>query len=595
MFYSLRSRLMLIFSILLIVPFTAVVFILSKESEMLIQSSIETSTLQTIDQFASHAGTLLTQIEDTGKQVLSSRITQDWITTGMNNESTPGELYFAKKQLRDFFSSYAVNNSNILSISTFRSESGGIWTQDRGYLDSNWYKQYRDYNVRWTQSHRDPDQSDESMRVSDVNSLVIPLVQLQSLSNVGLIKVNYPTNLLRDDIDKIRFGDSGKAFLLTENGLNVLNQNLKGNEEVLSEGMAYVKANLDGQTSGIFPLKQMDKEYLLFYRKLPVQNWMILGEVPKAELYATITQTKETLLYASLVLLIIVISVALWLSTGITKPLSAMARAMRQVKYGRFDLAIKDMPKTKAKARHNEVDYVTSVFEQMTHRLKYLIETEFETNLRRKNAEYKALLLQINPHFYNNTLEIISGLAAMKREDLVMDATEALAKMMRYSLKLDTDLVRVSEELGYIRDYLFILKLRHEDNLIVDISQDGAADSLHITKFILQPLVENAVKYSLEKGGTANIFLSSSLREGCLYLTVQDNGIGMPQELIQSVLADTELKGDVGILSDKGNSIGLRNVLSRCRLYYGDLFEVVLESEEGIGTAITLMLPLIRS
>ncbi|MFD1904973.1 sensor histidine kinase [Paenibacillus rhizoplanae] len=73
--------------------------------------------------------------------------------------------------------------------------------------------------------------------------------------------------------------------------------------------------------------------------------------------------------------------------------------------------------------------------------------------------------------------------------------------MMRYSLSLDTDLVQVSEELGYIRDYLFLLKLRHEDHLMVEVRQDSAADQLLIAKFILQPLVENAVKYSLEKKG----------------------------------------------------------------------------------------------
>ena len=242
-------------------------------------------------------------------------------------------------------------------------------------------------------------------------------------------------------------------------------------------------------------------------------------------------------------LLILVIIVALWLSTGITKPLSAMARAMRHVRNGQFELAMKDMPKVRS--RQSEVDYVAGVFEQMTRQLKYLIETEFETNLRRK-SEYKALLLQINPHFYNNTLEIISGLAAMKREDLVMDATEALGKMMRYSLSLDTDLVQVSEELGYIRDYLFLLKLRHEDHLMVEVRQDSAADQLLIAKFILQPLVENAVKYSLEKGGIAEVAITSSVCGERLHLQIQDNGSGMTPELIASILADTELRGQCG-------------------------------------------------
>src|SRR5690606_32417039 len=114
-------------------------------------------------------------------------------------------------------------------------------------------------------------------------------------------------------------------------------------------------------------------------------------------------------------------------------------------------------------------------------------------------------LLQINPHFFNNTLEIIGGLAAMKRNDMVIDATESLGQMMRYSLNLNSDLVNVKEELNYIRDYLFILKLRYEDQLEVTIEEDERTKDLLVAKFLLQPIVENAVKYSLEKGSTAKI------------------------------------------------------------------------------------------
>ncbi|WHX49369.1 histidine kinase [Paenibacillus woosongensis] len=592
MFYSLRSRLMLAFSILLILPITSVVFILSKESAEQIRKSTQTSTLQTIDQFATHVSTLLTQIEDMGNQVLSSGITQEWITATLNDESTRSEQFMAKKKLRELLSSYALNNSNVISISTFAKGEGGLWTQDQSYLKSSWYEQYKEQDVRWTQAHQDRDQADDSMRSREINSLVLPLVQLQSLQDVGVIKINYPTELLRQDMDKISIGKSGKAFLLTSEGHSVLHQDLTGAQQVLSDGLAYLQKHSGEQNSGIFSLRQGETDYLLFYRKLPAQNWLIIGEVPEAELYATITKLKETLLLASFVLLILVIIVALRLSTNITKPLSAMARAMRHVRNGQFELGLKDMPK--ARSRQSEVDYVAGVFEEMTHRLKYLIETEFETNLRRKNAEYKALLLQINPHFYNNTLEIISGLAAMKREDLVMDATEALGKMMRYSLSLDTDLVQVSEELGYIRDYLFLLKLRHEDHLMVAIQQDSAADHLLIAKFILQPLVENAVKYSLEKGGIAEVTITSRVCGARLHLQIQDNGSGMTPELIASILADTESRDSVGILYHKGDSIGLRNVLSRCRLYYGEQFEAVLDSKLHTGTTITLKLPLIE-
>jgi len=593
MFYSLRSRLMLVFSVLLIVPFTTLIIIYSRESSELIRHSIETSTTQTIDQFASHVITLLTQVEDIGTQVMSNRITQEWTSLQLNPTNRIEARVISKQRLREFFSSYTINNSNGITISVFTDDVGGLWTQDRNYILNDWFSQYKQNNRRWTDAHKDKDQIDQIMTGRDVNSFLLPLVHLQTFKEIGLVKINYPTEVLRDAIEKIGFGQTGKVFLLTQDGTSVLNQELLEKEEVLRTGLSQLNARYLDQTSGVFPVKQDGITYLLFFRKLPAQNWFILGEVPEKELYQKIDIIRQTMLLVSVFLLLIVILVAFRLSYGITKPLSIMARAMKQVERGEFSQALQLMPGVKT--GHTEVGFVTRTFERMTVRLRYLIETEFQTNMRRKNAEYKALLLQINPHFYNNTLEIISGLAMMKREDLVVDATEALGKMMRYTLNLKSDIVQVKEEMDYMRDYLFILKLRYEDQLLINIEEDEAASHLIIAKFIMQPLIENAVKYSLEKEGEAVISLKTRIVEQQLWLTVKDNGIGMSSNLIESLISEVGNDELEGILKSEGRSIGLRNVLSRCHLSYGERFAVQLESELGEGTEITLQLPMVRS
>ncbi|MDQ0885479.1 two-component system sensor histidine kinase YesM [Paenibacillus sp. V4I9] len=584
---------MAVFSILLILPFAALAYILSEEATKTIKASIESSTAQTIEQFASHVVTLLTQVEDTGNQVVSSRTTQEWLTVHLNPDNTIQERVLTKQRLREYFSSYAVNNSNGISISAFAEDAGGLWTQDRTYKNSEWFMAFMTANKRWTTAHKDIDQSDEFMRARSINSFLFPLVQLQSLKNVGFIKVNYPTTLLRNAIEKIRVGKTGKVILLTSEGNSVLDQNIAEHRDILSSGLKQIDKRFEEEISGIFPIEEKGSTNLLFFRKLPAQNWTIVGTVPEGELYEKITHIRQTMLLVTALLLILAILTAFWLSAGITKPLSVMGKAMKHVQRGEFNQALHVMPKVRE--GHSEVGYVTGVFEQMTHRLRYLIETEFETNLRRKNAEYKALLLQINPHFYNNTLEIISGLAAMRREDLVMDATEALGKMMRYSLNLNSDLVRVAEEMNYIRDYLFILHLRHEDRLQVVIEDDPAADDVMIAKFIIQPLVENAVKYSLEKAGVAQVTLLTLVQDERLLISVKDNGIGMSPELVQDLLAEIKTGDSVAILSSEGQSIGLRNVLSRCRLNYGEQFHLGLQSRLGEGTELTLYLPLLRS
>ncbi|MDD9271663.1 sensor histidine kinase [Paenibacillus sp. GCM10023248] len=594
MFFSLRSRLMAIFSLLLILPFGLLAYILSEEAAATIEASTQSMAAQTIEQFASHVLTLLTQVEDTGNQVVSSRITQEWLSQHLNPDLTVQERVLAKMRLREYFSSYGVNNASGISISAFTEDAGGVWTQDQTYRSSAWYQAFATSGRRWTTAHKDPDQPDDLMKARTVNAFLFPLVQLQSLRNAGFIKVNYPSTLLKSAIEKIRFGHTGQVVLLTQEGQPVLDQNTAGHRDLLERGLARIDAQFQAETGGSFAIEDNGGTNLLFFRKLPAQHWIIVGTVPEGELYEKITHIRQTMIAVSAGLLLLAMFAAFWLSAGITRPLSSMGRAMKFVQRGEFHQALQIMPKVSE--GHSEVGYVTGVFEQMTHRLRYLIETEFETNLRRKNAEYKALLLQINPHFYNNTLEIISGLAAMKREDLVMDATEALGKMMRYSLNLNSDLVKVADELAYIRDYLFILHLRHEERLQVVIQEDPAAKDLVIAKFLIQPLVENAVKYSLEKEGTAQVYLTACVEGGELLIRVKDNGIGMSPELVRDLQTELEAGGDsVAILSTEGQSIGLRNVLSRCRLQYGEQFRIDLHSQLGEGTELILHFPLIRS
>lgn len=600
MLYSLRSRLMVAFSILLIFPFVSLVYILTSESANLIKNSLEISASQTIEQYASHVTTLMKQLEDIGNQVLGSSITQTWLADLRNSEDLEREELLAKRRVRDFLSSYAVNNSNGISISLFTIAKGGLWKQDRTYEQQPWFLDYKEQNVKWTGSHLDEDQPDESMRNRNVNGYLLPLVELQTLISVGIVKVNYPTSVLRDPLERIHFGETGRVFLLDIDGRSVLGQQFTGVAAILQEGISKLakvrQTNQAGKRvreSGVFAVRNQGKPYLVFYEELPDQNWTIMGVVPERELYAKLNRIKETMLLVSGILLVIVLVVAFGLSKSVTNPLTRMARSMKLVKRGEFDEAIKQMPNTQR--GHSEIGYVTGAFGQMTHRLKYLIETEYETNLRRKNAEYKALLLQINPHFYNNTLEIISGLAAMKRNDLVMDATESLGQMMRYSLDLSSDQVWVPEELDYIRDYLFILKLRYDDRLQVRIEEAPGARELKMPKFILQPLVENAVKYSLENGEKAIVELGAEARDGWLYLTISDNGIGMNGELAADLQRGLSGADTTAILHTEGNSIGLRNVLARCRVQYGDAFEVHIASSPDSGTTITMRLPASRS
>jgi two-component system sensor histidine kinase YesM len=228
----------------------------------------------------------------------------------------------------------------------------------------------------------------------------------------------------------------------------------------------------------------------------------------------------------------------------------------------------------------------------MVRKLKHLIETEFQANLQRRDAEYKALLMQINPHFLYNTLEVMSSLAVQKRSEGVVEVAEALGMMLRYSMKIDNDLVMMKQELQYIRYYISILQIRFGASLQIDIQDDPSIHEVLIIKFILQPIVENAVKYSRGHAEPAIVKLVVKKHGDQLEIIVEDNGIGMSELQIASILELPSSQTFVNVLTTDGKSIGLRNVLARCRLYYGGRFDIEIDSTVGSGTRLIFHLPI---
>jgi two-component system sensor histidine kinase YesM len=230
----------------------------------------------------------------------------------------------------------------------------------------------------------------------------------------------------------------------------------------------------------------------------------------------------------------------------------------------------------------------------MVKQLRYLIRTEFEQKLLRQQAEYKALLMQINPHFLFNTLELMSSLAIQQRTKETVTVIESLGKMLRFSLRISEDLIPLREELKYVRYYMSILDIRFGPGLDLRIEEQGELDDLEIVKFLLQPLIENAVKYSFIHQANARVLITVRQDKDRLYLAVADNGIGMAPELLRE-LNDQAMRQQLEqLLQSKTHQIGLRNVLARCRLYYGDLFSFRIDSSEQQGTSIELSLPIQR-
>jgi two-component system, sensor histidine kinase YesM len=588
MFFSLRNRLLLIFTCLLTIPFVILSIIIPSFFTSVIREQTQELTIEMMDQFSLYVESVTTQAEDLGKQVLVDQNTQEWIR--LNRQGSDKETIDSlMNQLKQGLSSIMINNSNAMSISVLLDDGTGTWGFHSSLHETDWYQDFTQHNHDYVKSHLDPYQQSHEMQQKKVNSYILPLIDTNTMISAGVIKVNFPSALLETALNKITIGQNEHTYLLNQQGENILSGKVKTPNSILKQSLKQITTSDDKE--GLIEAAYQNEKYLVFFQKLPVGDWILISEVTESDLFARANHLQRNLLLTSALLFFITIIASVILSNNITSPLGKLAKAMGFIKRGDFSGAKRFMPQIKS--QNNEVDYLINVTEHTIDQLQNLIETEYEANLRRKDAEYKALLLQINPHFLNNTLEIIGSLALQGKNKEVMNVSVYLGKMLRYSLNTKSNIVPLGDEVNYIKSYTNILKLRYEDMINIQMDIDPETITIPIIKFILQPLVENAVKYSFSEKTFADIFIKTEVIGSQISLSVADKGMGMSEEIISDLLSQAKDE-TLNVLESKGNSIGLRNVLGRLRLTYGNDFSYHIASIKNEGTKITLLIDLKR-
>ncbi len=298
---------------------------------------------------------------------------------------------------------------------------------------------------------------------------------------------------------------------------------------------------------------------------------------------------------------------------NITRPLHELSIAANKVSAGELE----STPEVKVHGR-DEVGVVTVAFNQMVSSIpdyltrlreslqkeQQLKEKEILMEAHLKDAQLKYLQAQINPHFLFNTLNAGSQLAMMEHADRTYDYVQNVAAFFRYNMSKN-DEVTLAQEIELVDIYVYILNVRFAGDIhfTKEIEDESLLDVM-LPGMILQPIVENAINYGIrdiEREG--HITLSVYEVDGNVCISIQDNGIGMSQELIQKLLT-----GEYSDLSEEekneekyeqksgnkktGNGIGFRNVIERLRLYFdGENNVDIISNGKDQGTEVIITLP----
>lgn len=236
----------------------------------------------------------------------------------------------------------------------------------------------------------------------------------------------------------------------------------------------------------------------------------------------------------------------------------------------------------------DEIGQLTAVYNDMIGRISALNERVNERELLLKNAELRAFQSQINPHFLYNTLDCINSLIGLGRAKETQKTVTALGNIMRMAIK-GSDFLSVEEDLAYIEQYLYIQKMRYQDRILFLIDIPDEVKKCRIPKLILQPVIENAIEHGVSSRiDQGMILIRGRCHDEIIEFSIQDNGIGMPEEILRDFNEDiSDHKA-----AERWNTtrIGLFNIQRRISLIYGHGYGIHIRNLAE-GTCVSIRIP----
>lgn len=282
--------------------------------------------------------------------------------------------------------------------------------------------------------------------------------------------------------------------------------------------------------------------------------------------------------------------VAYFVSKSMVKPIETLSMQMSVQKGHSLESS------TQYLTRSDEIGTLYNGYNTMVSSLNASIKQDYHDKLVLLDAQMKSLEARINSHFLFNTLEAINSMAELEGNEQISTMSLALGNMFRYTLKTQSELVTVEQELGHVKDYVSIQQIRFNHRFVLNIDMTEDFKRLKILKLILQPLVENALYHGLKSctcGGT--ITIRGRVDDRYIYLDVTDDGQGIDSSRLSGLQKSLNEEASFTELGHRNKqSIGLKNIHSRIELYYGRGYGLSVTSEFGEWTNIRIKLPILN-
>lgn len=406
---------------------------------------------------------------------------------------------------------------------------------------------------------------------------------------LGVLIVNINLEAFSEIWDGSAASKEGNAFLSGRDGLlmsyspNMLAPSFPKSNDKYEQMLENEK--------GIIESSADDQIILTAYQRIPSTNLLTTYMVNKDLAFESIYQLRNFCLLILAFVVAASVLIAYFVTKSISQPVDQLISVMKKAGNGEWNSRYPN-------SGNDEITILGDCFNEMAEKTGQLIEQVYLSEIRRqqislslKNAQLDALLMQINPHFLYNTLDIIRWEAMYEAngESRVTHMIEAFSRLCRMGIHTGSNTITLSEGIRHGETYLEVINFRHQYK--IELEKDFSIDTekVYVPPFMLQPLFENAVTHAFgDASKGCRIILKGKIDRDTLFLIVADNGKGISSEECEKLNARMM---DSDAFRNSSESIGMVNVNQRIRLFYGSKYGIHVKSQQDRGTEITITLP----
>ena len=491
---------------------------------------------------------------------------------------------------RQFSLLYEVNNDKIQSMALYDSngkiiaaEPVAAQKKNRKVTEQDWYKSATDEieNIHISTPHIQDLFENETYQYNWVVSLssLVDMNQGDTPDN-GVLLVDMKYSMIEELLDNLNEAAGETYYYLCTDDGEILYHPRKAE---IDRGLFVEESSkAAGYENGTYELSLNGKKRNVVVNNLSYTGWKLVGVVPEGVQTASINKFRYYIIATTIILLMMLLIVNKMIARKISKPILKLDESVKSYETGgKAEIYI---------GGSSEIRHLANSVQNSYKQIEQLMEEIIRQQNKRRKSELDALQSQINPHFLYNTLESITWMVeANKNEEAVFMISE-LAKLLRISLSKGKTVIRISDELQHSKSYMNIQLIRYKDRFKVEFLIDEKVENCCIVKLVVQPVLENAIYYGVgnmdeDEGG--KITVRGERKDDDIFLSIEDNGMGMSQEVVDNLLTNSEK------VPKHGSGVGLINVHTRIQLMFGEEYGLKIYSEPDEGTKVVIHIPAI--